>query len=73
MCDSLINLNLENNIIEDEENLHFLSSLQNLKKLNLNNNPINSNPQIKNIIFKCFPHTDTTYNNNINTHTIDQK
>ena len=36
----LTKLNLENNLIEDEQNIYFLSSLDNLNYINLKGNPI---------------------------------
>ena len=40
MSTSLIKLNLENNLIEDEQNIYFLSSLDNLEYINLLGNPM---------------------------------
>ena len=40
MSTSLIKINLENNLIEDEQNIYFLSSLDNLEYINLKGNPI---------------------------------
>jgi hypothetical protein len=40
MCTSLTKINLENNLIEDEQNIYFLSSLDNLDYINLSGNPI---------------------------------
>ena len=40
MSTSLIKINLENNLIEDEQNIYFLSSLDNLEYINLLGNPI---------------------------------
>jgi len=40
MCNSLVKINLENNLIENEQNIYFLSSLDNLEYINLLNNPI---------------------------------
>jgi hypothetical protein len=40
MCSSIKRLNLKNNLIENEENIQFLSSLLDLRWLNLNGNPI---------------------------------
>ena len=40
MSTSIKKLNLENNLIENEENIYFLSSLDNLEYLNLLGNPI---------------------------------
>ena len=40
MSTSLVKINLENNLIEDEQNIYFLSSLDNLEYINLRGNPI---------------------------------
>ena len=40
MCTSIKKLNLSNNLIEKEENIYFLSSLDNLVYVNLSGNPI---------------------------------
>ena len=40
MSTSLVKINLENNLIEDEQNIYFLSSLDNLEYINLMGNPI---------------------------------
>ena len=40
MSSSIKKLNLENNLIENEENIYFLSSLDNLEYINLLGNPI---------------------------------
>jgi Leucine-rich repeat (LRR) protein len=40
MCHKLKKINLSNNQVEDEDNLTFISNLQNLEEINLENNPI---------------------------------
>ena len=40
MSTSIVKLNLENNLIENEENIYFLSSMDNLVYINLLGNPI---------------------------------
>ena len=40
MCDSVIFIDLSNNLIEEEENLFFLSSCSSLEKVILSGNPI---------------------------------
>lgn len=40
MSTSLVKINLENNLVEDEQNIYFLSSLDNLEYINLLGNPI---------------------------------
>ena len=51
MSTSLVKLNLENNLIEDEQNIYFLSSLDNLEYLNLLGNPLkNYEKKIKELL-----------------------
>ncbi len=40
MTTSIVKLNLENNLIESEQNIYFLSSMDNLVYINLSGNPI---------------------------------
>ncbi len=51
MCNSLEQIDLENNDIENEDNLYFLSSLDKLKSINLKGNPIkNYKDKLKELI-----------------------
>lgn len=52
MCFKLKRLNLKNNLINDEDNIFFLTSLLDLKYLNLNNNPIQRSNNYKNLILE---------------------
>ncbi len=55
MCHSLITLNLEDNKIEDEENISYLSGLINLKSLNLNRNKIQNYDKYLEMIGRYLP------------------
>ncbi len=50
MCFKLKKINLCNNLIEDDDNIYFLSGLDNLKYLNLNQNPIQNSKNYKKLI-----------------------
>lgn len=50
MCSTLKKLNLKNNLIKEEDNIFFLSSLTELEYLNLNGNPIQENEKYKCLI-----------------------
>lgn len=50
MCSSIKKLNLKNNLIQDEENIQFLSNLTDLKWLNLCCNPICKNENYHELI-----------------------
>lgn len=50
MCTTLKCLNLKNNLIKEEDNIFFVSSLTHLKYLNLNGNPIQENEKYKNLL-----------------------
>jgi hypothetical protein len=50
MCNTLEFLDLKNNLIEEEENINFLSSLTELKYLNLNGNKIQKNEKYNELI-----------------------
>ena len=74
MSSSIKKLNLENNLIENEENIYFLSSLDNLEYINLLGNPIKNYdkklkellPNLKEIdIQKDICDEIDIYNNNI--------
>jgi hypothetical protein len=52
MCHSIQNLNLEQNEIEDEDNIVYLSSLLDLKCLNLNKNPIQKSNSYQSLVRK---------------------
>ena len=53
MCTSIKRLNLSNNLIEKEENINFISSLDNLEYLNLIGNPIkNYDKKLKELLPK---------------------
>jgi hypothetical protein len=62
MCHSLISLNLEDNKIEDDENISYLSGLEKLRKLNLNGNKIQENPKYQNLIAKYLPQLEQDEN-----------
>jgi hypothetical protein len=55
MCSSIKKLNLKNNLIQDEENIQFLSNLTDLKWLNLTNNPISKNENYTELIKENLP------------------
>jgi len=50
MCNTLEYLDLKNNLIEEDENINFLSSLTELKYLNLNGNAIQKKENYKELI-----------------------
>ncbi len=56
MCHSLITLNLEDNNIEDEENICYLSGLTNLESLNLNRNKIQAHNKYLDIVGRYLPY-----------------
>lgn len=58
MCSKLKKLNLRNNLIEDEDNIYFLSNLTELKYLNLNQNPIQKSSNYKKLIQECLNFID---------------
>ena len=75
MSTSLVKINLENNLIEDEQNIYFLSSLDNLEYINLRDNPIKNYekklkellPNLKEIdVQKEICDDDDIYNNDYN-------
>lgn len=55
MCESLIEINLEGNLLTDEDNLSFLANLKKLKKLNINNNPLTEKKNLKELLNKYLP------------------
>ncbi len=56
MCYSLKIINLKHNQIEEEDNLAFLSDLNNLEYLNLSNNPIQIKYNYASLIDKYLAH-----------------
>ena len=82
MCNSIKKLNLSNNLIEKEENIFFLSSLDNLVYVNLKGNPIKNYekklkellPNLKEIDIEtdiCQGY-DSIINNNINDTNVEK-
>jgi uncharacterized protein YoxC len=59
LCTNLEMLDLSFNKIEDEENLYFLSSLNNLKILSLRDNPIYNNERYKSLIQEFLSNIDS--------------
>jgi hypothetical protein len=77
LCSNLEKLDLSSNKIEDEENLFFLSNLNNLKVLNLRDNPIFYNQRYKSLIDEYLPgleslDRDTLINNHIQPDNIQE-
>jgi hypothetical protein len=80
MSTSLVKINLENNLIEDEQNIYFLSSLDNLEYINLRGNPIKNYekklkellPNLKEIdVQKEICDDEDIYNNDYNNNNND--
>lgn len=55
MCSTIITINLQNNLIDEGENLIFLSFMQNLKYLNIDNNPLSENDQFSVLLKNYLP------------------
>lgn len=58
MCNSIQFLNLEQNLIEDEDNICYMSGMVELRSLNLNKNRIQSRNEYKNLIRRYIPSLD---------------
>jgi Leucine-rich repeat (LRR) protein len=60
-CTSLLRLNLSDNKIEDIQNLTSLSFLDNLEEIDLNNNPIQKQPNYNELLKNTFTNYNIKY------------